>query len=150
MPRKEIDIVAVISVLKKETGKFNLPAVSRISRQFKGPFYVLLSCILSLRTQDKTTAGASLRLFRLAKNPAQILKLKVSDIERAIYPVGFYHTKAKRIRQICQTLKDKFSWGVPDTLDALLSLKGVGRKTANLVLNRGIREIGHLRGYPCA
>lgn len=103
---------------------------------------MLISCILSLRTKDKTTLEASLRLFKLAKNPFEILKLKVIEIEKAIYPVGFYHTKARRIKGICKTLIEEFQSRVPDTLDELLSLKGVGRKTANLVLTEGFGKLG--------
>lgn len=153
MPQKEINIEAIIRILSRETQKFCLPSVSRISREFSrksgiplragnGPFLVLISCLLSLRTKDKTTYAASFRLFGQAKSPAQMLKLKLSEIEKAIYPVGFYRIKARRIKEICKTLKDKFASRVPDTLERLLSLKGVGRKTANLVLTEGFGKLG--------
>ena len=142
MPQKEINIEAIVSILKKETPKFMLPSVSRISQKYKGPFFVLISCILSQRTKDKTTYNASSRLFRRAKNPAQMLKLSTGEIERAIYPAGFYHTKARRIKELCRELIDKFFSAVPDTLEELLGLKGVGRKTANLVLSEGFGKLG--------
>lgn len=145
MPRskQKINLEAVIRILKKETSQFNLPSVSEISRQFnKNPFLVLISCLLSLRTQDKTTSLASFKLFALARTPLEMLKLEVSQIEKAIYPVGFYRVKAKRVKEICRILIDTFSSRVPDTLDELLSLKGVGRKTANLVLTEGFGKLG--------
>ena len=139
---KRNDINALVSILKKKTLHFRLPSVSQISQDYKGPFFVLISCLLSLRTKDKTTSEASFRLFRLAKNPSQMLTLTVREIEKAIYPVGFYHIKAKRIKEICKVLIEKFSSRVPDTLEALLNLKGVGRKTANLVLTEGFGKLG--------
>jgi endonuclease-3 len=95
-----------------------------------------------LSTKDETTTNASKRLFHLARKPQAMSRLKISQIEKAIYPVGFYRTKAKRIREICLRLIDTFSSRVPDTLDGLLSLKGVGRKTANLVLTEGFGKLG--------
>ena len=133
---------AIIRILKKEAQHFSLPSVSQISQEYKEPFFVLISCLLSLRTKDKTTAEASARLFHLAKSPAEMLELSIGKIEKAIYPAGFYHTKARRIKQICRTLIDTFSSSVPDTLEELLSLKGVGRKTANLVLTEGFGKLG--------
>lgn len=138
---KDIDIEAIIRILRRETKRYLLPSVSRISKDFRRPFFVLISCILSLRTQDKTTHAASLRLFSRAKDHQEMLKLKVSEIEKEIYPVGFYHTKAKVIKGICKALIEKFSSKVPDTLEQLLSFKGVGRKTANLVLTEGYGKL---------
>lgn len=140
--RGGVDIEAVVRILKKETQKFIIPAVSRISQKFRAPFFVLISCILSLRTKDETTSGASFRLFKLAGTPEAMARLKTADIEKAIYPVGFYRTKARRIKEICRTLINKFSSRVPSALEELLSLKGVGRKTANLVLTEGFGKLG--------
>jgi endonuclease-3 len=125
---KRNDINAIVSILKKKTLQFRLPSVSQISQDYKGPFFVLISCLLSLRTKDKTTSEASFRLFRLAKNPSQMLTLAVREIEKAIYPVGFYRTKAKRIKGICKALIEKFSSRVPDSLEDLLTLKGGGQE----------------------
>jgi len=108
----------------------------------KDPFQVLVSCILSLRTQDGTTSGASERLFRIADTPEKLCRLSVKKIEKAIYPVGFYRVKAERLRNIaCQIMKD-YEGRVPDSIDELLKLKGVGRKTANLVVTRGYNKPG--------
>jgi endonuclease-3 len=97
---------------------------------------------LSLRTQDTTTAQASRRLFALADAPEAMARLSVAKIEKAIFPVGFYHTKAKVIRDICRTLLKDYGGKVPDEIDELLKFKGVGRKTANLVVTLGYRKPG--------
>jgi endonuclease-3 len=106
------------------------------------PFRVLIACILSLRTQDGTTGPAAERLFARAATPATMLALTPAQIERAIYPVGFYRTKARVLRGICRDLLERFGGRVPDDLDALLTLKGVGRKTANLVVTVGYAKPG--------
>jgi endonuclease III len=106
------------------------------------PFRVLIACILSLRTQDTTTGPAAARLFALADDPAAMLRLSPKQIEGAIYPVGFYRTKARAILGICRDLLGKFGGRVPDDLDALLTLGGVGRKTANLVVTVGFNKPG--------
>ncbi len=103
---------------------------------------MLVACLLSLRTQDTTTAPAAARLFALAGTPDAILKLSVRRIERAIYPVGFYRTKARVIRGICRDLLTRFVGRVPDRIDDLLTLDGVGRKTANLVVTLGFGKPG--------
>jgi endonuclease-3 len=97
---------------------------------------------LSLRTQDATTAKASHRLFALADSPETMVKLTAKKIEKLIYPVGFYRTKAKNILEICQTLIDRYAGQVPDSIDELLKFRGVGRKTANLVVTLGYRKAG--------
>lgn len=116
---------------------WNAPVVTFIALQTRDPFRVLVSCLLSLRTKDETTGPASQRLFALADMPRKMLGLKEHDIERAIYPVGFYRTKARTILAISRDLLDRYGGKVPDDLDELLTLKGVGRKTANLVLTQG-------------
>jgi len=113
-----------------------------MAETYGSPFRVLISCILSLRTQDATTAEASGRLFALAETPEQMLKLTTAKIEKAIFPVGFYRTKAKTIVEICHVLIETYSGKVPDTIDELLKLRGVGRKTANLVVTLGYRKPG--------
>lgn len=127
-----------------ETRKFKVPVVSRIADEASSqkPFLVLISCLLSLRTKDETTAAASGRLFDLAENPQDMLRLSIAQIEKAIYPVGFYRTKARRIKGICRDLIGIFSSRVPDNMEDLLTLKGVGRKTANLVLTEGFGKLG--------
>jgi len=106
------------------------------------PFRVLIACILSLRTQDSTTGPAAQRLFALADTPKAMLALSPRLIERAIYPVGFYRTKARVIRGIARDLLERFGGHVPDEIDALLTLNGVGRKTANLVVTMGYGKPG--------
>ncbi len=108
----------------------------------RDPFKVLVSCILSLRTQDKTTGEASERLFALASDVKTMSQLALMDIEKAIYPVGFFRTKAVRILDLCHLIIKKYKSRVPDDLDELLKLKGVGRKTANLVVTLGYQQPG--------
>ena len=113
-----------------------------VGKRWKSPFLVLISCLLSLRTKDETTLPASERLFALAENPVEMLKLPAPEIEKAIYPVGFYKTKARTILNLCRDLLDRFDGQVPSDLETLLTFKGVGRKTANLVLVEGFDKPG--------
>ncbi len=131
----------IITILKRENKKYIEPIVTTVSKS-KSPFKVLISCLLSLRTKDKVTAEASNRLFKLASNPQQMLNISTKDIEKTIYPVGFYKTKSKRIKEICKTLLNNYGCTVPDEIDELLKLKGVGRKTANLVVTLGYGKLG--------
>jgi endonuclease-3 len=119
-----------------------MPALTEIAEQTKNPFHVLISCILSLRTKDATTAKASERLFALADNPYDMAKLSTKAIEKAIFPVGFYRTKAKRIKVICKKLIDDHHGKVPDDFDLLMKFHGVGRKTANIVMVYGFNKLG--------
>ncbi|MCA9405595.1 MAG: endonuclease III [Candidatus Omnitrophica bacterium] len=132
---KNID--QVVKILKKELKDLPDPSVTLVGKRWKSPFLVLISCIMSLRTKDETTLPASERLFALADTPETMLKLTTKQIEKAIYPVGFYKTKAKTIQGICKDILTKFDGNVPDDIDTLLTMKGVGRKTANLVLTEG-------------
>jgi endonuclease-3 len=136
------DIHRTISTLKQEVKRWQTPVVGVVADDSKDPFCVLIACLLSLRTQDKTTAGASRRLFSLAKSPEQMSRLPVGVIQRAIYPVGFYRTKARTIKSLCRDIIHRFKGKVPDHLDELLTLKGVGRKTANLVITLGFNKPG--------
>ncbi len=113
-----------------------------IAERDRDPFRVLVACILSLRTQDTTTGPAAARLFAVADTPFALLALPAPTIERLIYPVGFYRTKARVIRGLCGDLLERFDGRVPDDIDALLTLKGVGRKTANLVVTLGFGKPG--------
>lgn len=96
----------------------------------------------NLRTQDSTTRAASERLFRIARTPQEMIRQPVSKIEKVIYPVGFYRTKAANILKICRMLIDEYGARVPDEIDELLELPGVGRKTANLVVTLGYQKPG--------
>lgn len=134
-------IGTIVRVLRRATRCFDDPSVTMVSRRWHDPFCVLISCMLSQRTKDTTTIPASERLFALADSPDKILSLSTKKIEQAIFPVGFYRTKAKRIKHVCRTLIEKFHGCVPDTIDVLLTLEGVGRKTANLVLTEGFGKL---------
>jgi len=118
------------------------PIVTEISKRRSDPFEILVSTVLSLRTKDEVTREASRRLLELGRTPEAILALAEEQIANLIYPVGFYKTKAKRLRQICQALLEKYGGKVPDDLDELLTLPGVGRKTANLVISLGYGQPG--------
>ncbi len=139
---KDAEIHAAIRILRRKVAQWETPIVTLMAETYGSPFRVLISCILSLRTQDATTAHASHRLFALADTPHAMLKLTAPRIARLIYPVGFYRTKAKVIRDICRTLMRDYDGKVPDEIDELLKLKGVGRKTANLVVTLGYRKPG--------
>jgi endonuclease-3 len=136
------EIHSAVRILRREVPKWDTPIVTLMAETYKSPFRVLISCILSLRTQDSTTAKASHRLFAVADSPQEMLKLTVKAIEKLIYPVGFYKTKAKNILDICRALIDQYDGAVPDEIDELLKLKGVGRKTANLVVTLGYKKPG--------
>lgn len=114
-----------------------LPSVSLIAEKYGEPFKVLVSTIISLRTKDEVTLASSYRLFALAKTPEEMLLLDEEQIQKAIYPAGFYKTKAKNLKQISSDLISRFGGKVPSTQEELLSLPGVGIKTANLTLNLG-------------
>lgn len=139
---KDNEIHAAIRILRREAPKWQTPVVTLIAEASDSPFKVLISCILSLRTQDSTTAQASRRLFDLADTPQKMAKLPASKIEAAIFPVGFYRTKAKTILELCRTLIRDYEGRVPDEIDELIKLKGVGRKTANLVVTLGYNKPG--------
>ena len=114
-----------------------LPSVSEIARRDRDPFRILVSTILSLRTKDEVTEVASARLFAIASTPRQLARVDIARIEKAIYPVGFYRTKARTLREVARRLEKEFAGEVPRTIDALLDFKGVGRKTAALVVSLG-------------
>lgn len=119
-----------------------LPIVSQLAAENYDPYALLVSTLLSLRTKDEVTAVATERLLNLARSPENMLKLSEEDIGKAIYPVGFYRNKARTIREISHTLLEKYQGSVPDTMEELLKLKGVGRKTANLVISLGFDKDG--------
>lgn len=129
-------IETVIKKVEKSTKNFEEPVVTKIANLYKNPFNILISTILSLRTKDKTSHEASLRLFEIGDTPQKIAKLSYTEIEKLIYPVGFYHRKAITIKSIAKRIIEN-NGKVPDTIEKLLQLPGVGRKTANLVLGEG-------------
>jgi len=137
------EIPAAIEILRRECEGLKTPYVTEVAGAKKrDPFRVLISCILSLRTRDETTREASIRLFALASTPRAMARLSAASIEKAVYPVGFYRVKARNIKEICSALIEKHGGRVPDTIDGLLELKGVGRKTANLVVTMGYGKPG--------
>jgi len=127
----------VMRLVGREAKRWKDPSVTRISKERRDPYRVLIGCLLSLRTKDDVTTKAAERLFALADTPEEMIRLPVGKIEKAIYPAGFYRKKARLVKEISRTLLRKGGGSVPDTLEGLLELKGVGRKTANLVLTRG-------------
>jgi len=133
------DIHTVMNIFESEAKRLKMPVVTEFATRKRDPYQVLVSTILSLRTQDDTTREASLRLFKEAPTLEKLLKLEESTLQRLIYPVGFYPTKARRLLEISRILLDRYDGHVPDTLEALTALPGVGRKTANLVLVEGFK-----------
>jgi len=138
----KFNIDSVMASLEAAVLAWETPAVTIISQRDGDPFKVLISCILSLRTKDTTTGPASSRLFSLADTPEKMLQLDLKMIEQAIYPVGFYRNKALQIMAICQKLSEKYAGYVPESIEELLKFKGVGRKTANLVVTLGFGKPG--------
>jgi endonuclease-3 len=134
------DIGKVIRLLEKDFTTWDLPIVSSMAEDRYGPFPILISTILSLRTKDEVTAKATERLLALAATPEDMVKLSEEEIIKAIYPVGFYRNKAKTVLRISRELIERFASRVPDTIEQLLTLKGVGRKTANLVVALGYNK----------
>ncbi|WP_291490744.1 endonuclease III [Desulfurella sp.] len=126
----------IVETLREIYPSLQEPIVTEVARE-GNPFFVLISTILSLRTKDKTTKEATQRLLSVAKTPNEMLKLTQEQIAKLIYPVGFYNVKAKNILEVCKILVEKYDSKVPDSLEDLLGLPNVGRKTANLVLSKG-------------
>lgn len=139
---KNAEIHPVMAILREEVQKMEVPIVTRIAREERSPFKILISTVLSLRTKDETTRGASFRLFALAGTPQKILQLSAPEIEQAIYPVGFYREKARNILEICRELIECYDGAVPSEIDELVRMRGVGRKTANLVVTLGFGKPG--------
>ena len=128
-------IRAVMRRLARAIDGLEEPAVEKIAEdQKEDPFQVLIATMLSAQTKDAVTHAAATRLFKVARTPRTMLKLRVKEIERLIYPVSFYRNKAAHVHETCRQLVSRYQGGVPDTMEELLTLPGVGRKTANLVL----------------
>ena len=112
----------------------------KLMDSFKNPYLVLIACILSLRTNDRTTYPATLRMLELAKTPQEMMNVDVEELAKAIYPVGFYKNKAGQIIELSKIIVEKYDGKVPDSIDELCKFRGVGRKTANLVMTLGFGE----------
>ena len=137
------DIDKIMKELLKVTKRMPMPVVTEIKLVTNRDAYkILISTMLSLRTKDSTTRDASMRLFEKAGNPKDILKLSEEEIAKLIYPVGFYRVKAKNILEVSQTIIDDYNGKVPDEIDELLKLRGVGRKVANLVVTEAFDKYG--------
>jgi len=139
---KDSDIHTVIRILRRQSTRWRAPVVTEVSQRRKAPFAILVSTLLSLRTQDQTTRGAATRLLQRANTPQELLALSEKEIRELIYPVGFYRRKAALLREVAEELLTNHEGKVPSDLEALLRLRGVGRKTANLVLTLGFGKPG--------
>ncbi len=130
--------VDIIHVLRKATKGMTEPAVTQITREYgKNPFLVLISCLLSLRTKDTVSLPASHRLFSIAQSPQIMLRIPIKQLEKIIYPVAFYRKRSEQLHTVCKDLIERFDGKVPSSEEDLLSIKGVGRKTMNLVRGEG-------------
>jgi endonuclease-3 len=138
----EVQIDKIVETLRKAVASMQVPIVTEISQSRRSPFEILVTTILSLRTKDEVTRAASIRLFGRITTPHELIDLGESEIASLIYPVGFYKTKAKTLIEICKRLINDYGSEVPNDLDELLTLKGVGRKTANLVITLGYGKLG--------
>ena len=135
-------IHTVIATLREEYKYWQTPAVTIVAQCNGSPYKVLISCIISLRTKDEVTALSSARIFARAQTPETMAELSVEDISQLIYPAGFYRTKAEQIALLSRRLVEEYGGIVPDSIDELLLFKGVGRKTANLVMTLGFGKPG--------
>ena len=135
---KDVNIEKIVALLK--AAEQPRSDFVKLMDGFKDPFIVLIACILSLRTNDKTTYPATLRMLKLGKTPEDFAKLDPKVLEKAIYPVGFYANKAKQIVELSKELVEKYNSKVPDEIEELVKFNGVGRKTANLVLSEGFHK----------
>jgi len=138
--KKKFDIDWFVETVAFHYKEWNPPIITFIANRGATPFEVLVSTLLSLRTKDEVTSEAARRLFEKATTPQQLLVLGEKETTRLIYPVGFYPTKAKRLMEISRIILEVHGGRVPDTMEALLALPGVGRKTANLVLVEGFKR----------
>jgi endonuclease III len=130
---KVSDIPSVNRILKREYEKHEAPVVELTKSRTDDPFQILVTTILSSRTKDETTAQVSERLFRTVKKPRDFDRLSVPQLEKLIFPIGFYHTKARHLKQLPGALNALFDGRIPDRIEDLVQLPGVGRKVANLV-----------------
>ncbi|MBI2658521.1 endonuclease III [Candidatus Woesearchaeota archaeon] len=131
------NISRIIKLLKKEVKQFENPIATEIGEKTRSPFMVLVSCLLSLRTMDKVTGPVSKKLFEIADTPEKIAKMPLKKLQKIIKPVNFYITKSKRIKNISKTLIKEYGGKVPCDFNELVKFKGVGRKTANIVMTYG-------------
>ncbi len=139
---QNVDIHKVIPILRKECNRWEQAIVTQYANLDHDPYKILISTLISLRTKDKVTHKASDRLFNKAPNPYIMNKLTEEEIKKLIYPAGFYKTKAKKIKDISKKLIEEYNGVVPDNINELMKFKGIGRKTANLVVILGYDKPG--------
>ncbi len=136
------NIDKIFQILKKEVRGLFKTTVEKVSRNYNSPFHILIATMLSARTKDETTLKVCEKLFKKINNNNDLLKLNLNVLKKVIYPVGFYRVKSQNLKKLALMLKEKFSHRVPDKLEDLLLLPGVGRKTANLVLISAFNQYG--------
>jgi endonuclease-3 len=136
----DLHIDELIKILKKDTKKFVTPSVTFLKIHGADPYMILVSTIISLRTKDEVTLKSAQRLFSVAKKPTEMIKLDRNRIAELIYPAGFYNVKSQTILDVSKDIIDKYNGIVPSEVEELTQLKGVGRKTANLVVSLGYNK----------
>ncbi len=137
---KNIDIV--LKIIRDYTKKYRAPVLERFHDKTHDPYWVLIPCILSLRAKDEATAIVSENLYKIAPTPEKVMKITLKEMERIVYKTGFYHVKARNVLNITKIILEKYKGKVPDDLDELLTIPGVGRKTANLVVTVAFNKPG--------
>jgi endonuclease III len=140
MKRYSTEIQQVYRTLKKEFAKNRVPVVDLIEKQTKDPFKILVTTMLSARTKDQTTSAAAQRLFEIIETPDDLEKIDTTRLEKLIFPVGFYHGKARNLKKWPRIIREKFKGTIPSSVEELVELPGVGRKTANLVAAVGFNR----------
>jgi endonuclease III len=138
---KSIPFAEIMEQLRKYYND-EVPALTRIAAERNSPFLVLIGCLLSLRTKDETTDVAMEKLMRKVKTPEDLIEIPTPELETIIYPVGFYRNKARLIKEVAQTIIQKYHDQVPDTIEELVTIRGIGRKTANIVVTEGFGKAG--------
>jgi endonuclease-3 len=136
------NIAVILAEIKKAVQKYDIPVLEKFNEMTRDPYWVLISCILSLRARDETTEKVSRELYRIAPTPDEVLQIPVKKMERIVYQSGFYRVKARNVLSITKTILEKYNGRVPDTIDELLTISGVGRKTANLVVTVAYNKPG--------
>ncbi|MBN1897502.1 MAG: endonuclease III [Spirochaetes bacterium] len=136
------NIDKVIKIIKKQVKRYEDPATENIAGDYRTPFFILVTTLLSARTKDKVTETVSRKLFKKIKNAKDLIRLKQAHLARLIYPIGFYRTKARHLKELARVLAQRYNNKVPDEMEKLLTLPGVGRKTANLVLIIAFNKYG--------
>jgi endonuclease III len=136
------NISVILKLVRTAVEKYDLPVLEKFNEMTQDPYWVLISCILSLRAKDETTEKVARALYAAAPTPLQVLKIPVKKMEKIVYRSGFYKVKARNVLNITRIILEKYGGKVPDNIDELLTIKGVGRKTANLVVTVAFNKPG--------